>query len=107
MLLFNLFIWLGSSLASYRIGYFFLGSFQTSRSLATAQGRPLLSGANMGVGYGLIETVGASGLILAPPIAGWLYSNNPESIYPVGIVFILIAIVVTALFTPRQLKDTG
>jgi MFS family permease len=58
----------------------------------------------MGVGYGLIETVGASGLILAPPIAGWLYSRNPESIYPATIVLILIAIVITALFTPRQVK---
>jgi MFS family permease len=105
MVLFNLFIWLGTSLASYRIGYFFLGSFQTSRSLATAQGRPLLSGANMGVGYGLIETVGASGLILAPPIAGWLYSRNPESIYPAGIVLILVAVVITALFTPKQIKE--
>ena len=106
MLLFNLSIWLGNSMLWYRLGYFFLGSFQTSRSLATAQGRSLLSGENMGVGYGLIETIGAMGLILAPPIAGWLYSKNPESIYIAGLVLICVAMVITLLFTPRQVKST-
>ncbi|MBP1701028.1 MAG: Major facilitator superfamily transporter [Chloroflexi bacterium] len=106
MLLFNLFIWLGNSMLWYRLGYFFLGSFQTSRSLATAQGRALLTRQNMGVGYGLIETFGAMGLILAPPIAGWLYSNNPESIYTTGLVLIGIAIIVTIIFTPRQIKPS-
>lgn len=106
MLLFNLFIWLGNSLLWYRLGYFFLGSFQTSRSLATAQGRALLTGENMGIGYGLIETFGAMGLILAPPIAGWLYSNNPESIYTTGLVLIGLAIIVTIIFTPHQIKPS-
>jgi MFS family permease len=107
MLFFNLFIWLGSTLTSYRIGYFFLGSFQTSRSLATAQGRGYLSDSNMGIGYGLIETVAAAGLIIAPPIAGWLYSQNPESIYVVGFVFIIIGMVVTLVITPKQREKVG
>jgi predicted MFS family arabinose efflux permease len=102
MLVFNLSILLGNSMAWYRTGYFFLGSFQTSRSLITAQGRGLLSGANMGVGYGIIETVNALGLIVAPPLAGWLYNQQPASIYIAGLALILVAILVTLVLNPRQ-----
>jgi hypothetical protein len=55
----------------------------------------------MGLAYGITETVGASAIILASPIAGLLYANNPTSMYSVGFCLIIISLVISARFIPR------
>jgi MFS family permease len=105
MALFTVFLWQGNNMLWYSIGYFFLGGYQTARALASAQSRSLFPAANMGIGYGLIETASASAIILAPPIAGVLYANNPLWIYSVGLALIGIALLVSMLFSPIKSKD--
>jgi DHA1 family tetracycline resistance protein-like MFS transporter len=100
MALFSILIWLGTGLPLYVLGYFLLGSYQTARSLATAQGRELLVASNMGLGYGLIETVMSLAIILAPPLAGLLYSYNPTLIYSVSLVLICAGIIIFFFFSP-------
>ena len=102
---FTILIWQGASLPWYFIGYMMMGGYQTARSLATAQSRVLLSEANMGLGYGLIETVMAAAAILAPPLAGRLYEQNPVSIYVTALALIVLGIVVTAIRYQRQTKE--
>jgi MFS family permease len=105
MAAFTLLLWRGSSMPWYFVGYFLLGSYQTARSLAIAQGRSLIEAAYMGVGYGLLETAMTIAIILAPPLAGVLYQTNPTYIYSVSLVFILMAIIITKLFSPLKTKD--
>jgi MFS family permease len=84
-------------------GYFLVGGYQTARSLANAQASTLVSPNRIGAAYGAVETIIASTTILAPPIAGLLYSYNPTSIYPVSLVLILVSIMITILFSPIRL----
>ncbi len=91
----NQFIW-------YAIGYFFLGSYRTARSLATAQGRDLVPVTDMGIAYGFIETMAALANILAPLIASYLYNRNPVSIYSISLVLIIISAVLMYFFSPLR-----
>ena len=93
-------IWLGSGFPTYMLAYFLLGSYQTARLMAQTQARSLINAANMGGAYGALETVNATAIILAQPLAGYLYSINPVLIYPVSAGLAVLAIIITVLFSP-------
>jgi MFS transporter, DHA1 family, multidrug resistance protein len=105
MALFSLILWRGASMPWFMVGYFLLGSYQTARSLAVAQGRTLIKAAYLGVGYGLIETAMTSAIVLAPPLAGLLYQLEPTYIYSVSLGLIGIALIVTKFLSPLKSKD--
>ncbi|MEW5868763.1 MAG: MFS transporter [Chloroflexota bacterium] len=105
MALFALLIWQGGWLPWYALGYFLLGGYQTARYLAIAQSRELISAANMGLGYGLVETFVAMAAILAPPLAGWLYDWHPPSIYYVSLILIGFTFIINLSFS--QLRSTN
>jgi MFS family permease len=99
--LFSLILWRGTSFAWFCVGYFLIGGYRFARSLATAQTRNLVHQSRMGLAYGMVETVSSSAIILAPPLAGFLYEINPPLMYMVGFTLILISIAVSARFIPR------
>ncbi len=99
--LFAIIMWKGSSFAWYCVGYFLVGGFRMARSLATALTRNLVHQARMGLAYGITETIGSSAVILAAPIAGYLYQIQPTLMYIVGFCLILVSMLVSALFIPR------
>jgi predicted MFS family arabinose efflux permease len=101
--LFTLFIWRGTGFFWYAAGYFLLGGFRVSRVLVTAQVRSLVHGAQMGLAYGMTETINALPAILAPPIAGLIYTQNPTMIYPIAFVIITMSILISWRFAPRAL----
>jgi DHA1 family multidrug resistance protein-like MFS transporter len=105
MALFALFLWKGTGMPWYLAGYFLLGSYQTARSLAVAQGRTLIQTAYMGVGYGLLETGMTTAMIFAPLLAGYLYQENPISIYTVSLVIIGFGIIITKFLSPIKSRD--
>jgi hypothetical protein len=100
-----LLLWQGTGMLGYALGYLLMGSQQTARALASAQGRVLVQAANMGIAYGTLETVSALAYILAPPLAGYLYTREPELIYSASLVFLAVAILVTLLLSPVKVKD--
>ena len=102
MAAFALILLKGNHLVWFSIGYFLLGSYRTSRSLAAAQGRELVQASQMGVAYGLIETVSATANILAPVAASLLYNLNPSSVYSVSIVVILASLGLMLFFSPLK-----
>ncbi len=101
---FAVLLWQGSSSLAYFLGYFFLGGFRTTRLLGLAQIRPHIRNADMGLAYGLIETSGAIAMLLAAPLAGYLFERNPVSVYFVSIVLIGFSIIISLLFAykPRS-----
>jgi predicted MFS family arabinose efflux permease len=105
MAAFTLLLLRGVSMPWYFAGYFLLGSYQTARALAIAQGRSLIQAAYMGVGYAFLETAMTAAIIIASPLAGVLYQTNPTYIYSFSLILILIAILVTKLFSPLRTKD--
>jgi MFS family permease len=101
VIVFTLILWWASGLGWYLIGFFMLGGYKTARNLGMAQVRELVPSAKMGLAYGFAETVGASAVILAPIAAGFLYSQNPVSMYAVGFGLLIISIFVSAQFSPK------
>jgi hypothetical protein len=97
-----LLLWQGKGLTGYSLGYLLMGSQQTARTLAIAQGRKLIQAANMGISYGLLETVSAFANILAPLTAGFLYSIHPTYIYSTSLILIPASMLLTIFFSPAR-----
>lgn len=94
-------LWRGSNLVWFQIGYFLMGGYRTTRSLAMAQVRELIPSSVMGLAYGMTETVIALATIAAPVFAGYLYAAQPVRIYIGGFFFIIVSMVVSVLFLRR------
>ena len=105
--LFALFIWQGNSLPLYFLGYFLMGGSRAARILATAQTRKLVHQANMGLAYGITETVGTSAVILAPPIAGYLYDYRPTLPYSLSIILITFSLIASWVYNQSHLSQVS
>ncbi len=106
VILFALIIWKATVPSLFALGYFLLGGYRVSRPMAMAQARELVHNSQMGMTYGIMETVGAIIIILAPPIAGILYERDPMIVYPLAIGLIVTSIVVSFLFLPQKARRT-
>ena len=96
--LFALLLWQGQGMAWYAIGYFFIGGYRLARTMTLALVRPLVHQAEIGLAYGLVETVNALTIILAPPFAGLLYNTQPSLMFPFSIGLILLALLANGFF---------
>jgi len=97
-----LLLWQGTGFGWFAIAYFMLGGFRALRGLGVAQVRPLVHESQMGLAYGIAETVGSATTLLAPLIAGYMYSLNPISIYPTALIAIGIGFIISLMFIPRS-----
>jgi MFS family permease len=100
--LFTLLIWQGTGLPIFMLGYFLLGGFRAARPMAMAQARELVHTSQMGLAYGTMETVSSAILIIAPPIAGFIFERDPFTVYPLAIGLIVVSIITSYLFVPRK-----
>ena len=64
--------------------------------------RPLIHPAQMGLAYGIAETASALAVMLAPLLAGVLYTQEPGMVYWVSAALIAVMLVVSGIFAPRQ-----
>jgi hypothetical protein len=95
-------IWRGVSLPYYLAGYFLLGGYRAFKPMAMAKARAFVHDSQMGLMYGTMETVGAIIFIVAPPIAGFLYKPDPALVYPLALGLILVSVILTYFFTPKD-----
>jgi MFS family permease len=101
--LFTLLLWQGTGMVWYAIGFFLLAGFRVIRPLTSAQVHELIHSSQMGLAYGITETINAVPIILAPPLAGILYQVDPVLVYPVSFVLILVGVALSYFFAPRRL----
>ena len=101
----TLFILHGKGFPYYLAGYFLLGGFITARGLIIAQARTLFHSSNMGVAYGMLETMTSLGMVLGPPLAGILYSLHPEWIYSTSLILITVGLAANLVLSPIKGKD--
>jgi MFS family permease len=108
--LFTLILWRGNSITWISLGYLLLGGYRLMRNMGLAYSRSLIHTAETGLAFGVVETVNAIAIILAPTLAGFLYNSNPLSIYTVSLTMIAVIFLVNlGLLTPyanilRQLR---
>jgi predicted MFS family arabinose efflux permease len=104
VILFAFFIWRGTSLPVFMLGYFLLGGFRAGRPMVMAQARELVHDSQMGVSYGIMETISAVIFVLTPPLAGILFERDPMLVYPLSIGLIAVSILVSYWFSPRKVS---
>ncbi len=104
VILFAFSIWKGTSLPVFALGYFLLGGFRAGRPLMMAQARDLVHDSQMGITYGIMETISAVVLILTPPLAGFLFEVDPTIVYPLAIGLVAVSIVISFIFSPRKVS---
>ena len=92
----------GSGLTILALGYFLLGGFRAGRPLAMAQARALVHESQMGLTYGVMETVSAVVFILTPPLAGMIYKYDPMMIYTLALGLIAASAMISIIL-PRRL----
>jgi len=102
VILFALSIWKGTSLPVYALGYFLLGGFRAGRPMALAQARELVHDSQMGVTYGIMETISSAIFVFTPPVAGLLFERDPMIVYPLSIGLMAVSILVSHFFSPRK-----
>lgn len=99
---FAILVWRGIGLGWLAIGYFLLGGYRPLRSLGVAQVRGFVHKSQMGLAYGMAETLGSASILLAPPLAGLLYARDPAMMYPTGLALIMLGIGITLAIVPRS-----
>jgi len=95
-------LWKGMSFPAYAAGYFLAGGSRTARSLLSAQVERVVERRQLGLAFGVAETVASSSLILSPLLAGLLYRDNPAAPYPVGLALIAGSLALSAWLLPAD-----
>jgi MFS family permease len=95
---FTILIWRTGAMPWYMLGFFLLGGYRTGRTLVIAKAKEMVTDSNMGLAYGLSETVSSIGIILAPLAAGILYNHQPTAMYLVAFTILIVSIVITLAF---------
>ena len=98
---FVILIWNGIGLGWFLAGYFLLGGFRAARPLASAQARELVNESQMGLTFGIMETVSAIIFIITPTLAGFLYVRDPNLPYPLSLGLIAASILATLILVPH------
>ncbi|GAB4482523.1 MAG: hypothetical protein OHK0031_05160 [Anaerolineales bacterium] len=101
--LFAFILWQFSALPMLALAYFLFGGSRAARTLYMAQIRPLVHPAQLGLAYGIAETVGSLVVAIGPLLAGVLYEWQPASIYPLAIAAVVAGIALTQVFSPAPL----
>jgi predicted MFS family arabinose efflux permease len=93
--LFAFILWQFSALPLLMIAYFIFGGSRAARTLYIAQIRPLVHPSQLGLAYGIAETIGSLVIATAPVMVGFLYNWQPISIYPVSLAAVTIGMLLT------------
>ncbi len=97
----------GGSPIWFGIGYFFFGGYRLCRSMVLAIARPMVHPEQTGLAFGIIETASAVAVIISPVLAGFLYNNDPYSIYrvSVGLITGVIALNLVILYLDKRRQN--
>jgi MFS family permease len=93
-------IWQGTNLGWYGIGFFCIGGFRLARSLILAFTRTLIDTRLTGIAFGFVEMVNGLAVFAAPRLAGYLYNQEPASVYLVALIAIALSLLVNLTGLP-------
>jgi len=95
-------VWQTTQMPILVFAYFLLGGYKATRTILLSQVGKLVDKANLGLAYGIVETVAGLSLTAAPPLAGILYNRNPSSIFSTTLMLLIPSLLFTYL--RRKLK---
>lgn len=91
--------WLG-------VAFFFQAGWNLSRSMAVSQVGRVVQSTEMGLAFGMIETVASATLTLAPFVAGLLYKLDPARPFQVSFALIALTMPLVWWLAPRKDGET-
>ena len=97
--LFAALLWKGTGLFWYGAAYLFLGGYRLIRAMTLALVQPVVRAKEVGLAFGVVETVNSLAFVVAPILAGFLYDWRPISIFPVSLGVLVVTILLTLGFT--------
>lgn len=89
-LLFPILLLSGEEFIWYGLGYFAFGGYRLARSMLLAYSREFIHSSETGLAYGIIETANGLAIILAPPLCGIVYNQNPQDIFWVSAIGLIL-----------------
>ncbi len=101
VILYNLLLWRGSEIGWFALGSFFASGHRLSRSMLMAFVRPFLRDSQLGLAFGLVETVNGLTVLAAPSLAGLLYDHSAVLPYQVSLMLIALTLIANMLLLPR------
>ena len=93
MMAFSFILWRSTNPWMLAFGYLFIGGYRLCRAMLTALARHVVDIGNTGLAFGFLETSNALALMIAPVIAGSLYTINPIYVYPGSLILLVIVFV--------------
>jgi MFS family permease len=99
-------LWKGTHNLFFSLGYFFASGFRVARSFISAQVEMFVKRVELGLAFGLAETVTGTVMLLASPIAGLLYDTKPDLPFIIGLILIGVSFLVSLRFMP-QMDSSG
>jgi len=79
------------------VSFFLRGAFNACRSLALAITGRVVRATSVGLAYGLFNTAVAVSMVLAPYVAGWLYTSRPDLPFLVSAIMIGVMMTVSLI----------
>lgn len=95
LMLFSFLIWQGVSYSWYGLGFFFLGGYRLCRAMTVALVRPVVREREVGLAFGMVESLNGMAFMVAPILAGFLYDWRPVSVFPISLVLLIPAILLS------------
>jgi hypothetical protein len=86
-------LWTAVGTHWYAIGFFLAAGYRITRIMVTGHIETLVHASESGFAYGIAETISAGIMLIASPLAGYLYSIKPDLPFSVSLVLIVITLV--------------
>jgi MFS family permease len=100
-ILFPLLILNGKDFFGYGVGFFAFGGYRLARSMLLALSREYIHARDTGLAYGIIETTNGLAIILAPLLCGIVYNQNPQAIFLISIIGLMIVALLNLIYLPK------
>lgn len=95
-------IWSGTGLAWYALGFFLFGGFRTAHALSVTQAEPLVNHRNLGLAFGLVETMIGSAFAISSAVAGLLYDSQAWMPFPASLALTALGLGISWIFLPKE-----
>lgn len=105
VMLFAIFLWRGNGIFWFGLAYIFLGGFRFVRAMTVALVRPLVRDREVGLAFGIVESLNSLAFMAAPVLAGLCYDWQPISIFPISLAILGMTFLMSHWFIRRQQKQ--
>jgi MFS family permease len=101
MVIYTILFWKGDSTILYAVASFFAGGYRLTRNLYPALAHPLVHHSEKGLAFGVVEVTGGLTMMIAPPVAGILFTKDPLLVYMVSLGLIICTLAINYFYLPR------